>query len=324
MLRLEEIKKLAPGERAVAFSVAKLAPLVAVAGKPPPPTPASGKGSLLALLDKAKQWVTLSDEPRDGSTGFEAAEQQRFQMAPEQRYGHTDRILIVGATGQGKSSWARQYIDASIYCHSDVAVIVVCAESPAYDPAFATLLTMPAAAPGMERGPKGTIEGVTFNWLTPKQLAESGISFEEIVELTGGRRAVVVFDDCLRIEGKEWRALDTLITAIAQRGRKRHINMLVLSHKAADAGKTKAILNSKSGVVIPTRMSVGDVGYMLRKYCNINEEIVSVLDQLSSQLGRMAYIAIDSVAKYLVADKQVLELRETDLRKIIALQKMAP
>ena len=324
MLHLEEIKKLAPGERAIAFVVARPPALVAAVGdQPPPPTPASGKNSLISQLDKAQTWITLAEDGHGGSTGFESAADQRFQMAPEQRHGHTDRLLVVGATGQGKSSWARQYIDASAYCHRDLAVFIVCGDSPGFDPAFATLLTFPAAVPGMPRNKEGRVEGLTLNWWTPAQLADSELSFEDILELAAGRRAVVVFDDCLKFEGKEWRALNAMITAVAQRGRKYHINLLVLSHKAADAGKTKAILNSKSGVVIPTRMSVGDVGYMLRKYCNINEELVNVLDQLSDRLGRMAYIAIDSVVKYLVADKQVLELRETDLRKIITMQKLS-
>jgi hypothetical protein len=235
-------------------------------------------------------------------TGLSAPFGSRFTIMPELAEGQRDVIFITGASGSGKSTaaadYAKNFIETFREGGSLPNVVLVCPDSD--DRAF---------------------DGIKMIHVTPADLAAEMPTLDDFVARPG-QPTLMIFDD---IEGlhdkKQQAALDSLVQAVLERGRKKMIYVLFLSHSAANGKSTKIILKEMRGVWFPLTGNEGNLSYMLKKYLSIPPELKSQLKKHMSEFGPWIYIKTDTPTRYFITEKKVSVLDEDEIVRVAKMQK---
>lgn len=166
---------------------------------------------------------------------------------------------VAGASGAGKSYMARQIANNYQRMYPDRPVYLV------------SKLDYDETLDKMENPP------IRLDY---KEWVESPPDINEFAN------CLVIFDDFDTIEGKEGKAVQTMIDDLAIMGRRHHdgqgnVSMLVLSHYLTNYKKTRLILSeSHYYIVYPQSTSAHALGYMLRTHLGLDKDDIRGLRKL--------------------------------------------
>lgn len=201
-----------------------------------------------------------------------------------------DCYHIAGASGLGKSTLARRILDVwrlanrRAFPKADLPVYICSQEGQSgEDPAFEGL-----------DGP-----------VTHVPLSEA-LGKVSITDLAGdGGPCAVVLDD---IEGVHDRRVSEAVESFQRRlletGRKPRVTVINIHHRGAGGRATRASLQEASYIcVFPQALSGGNIGYMLKSYCAIPDEVRAQLKHAS--WGRYICISQNDFPPRIVGERRV-------------------
>jgi hypothetical protein len=237
-------------------------------------------------------WLKVGEN--GGEELIELPPNLKFSISPETRENHVDNIFITGPAGCGKSSFVGDY------CKNFIEMF-----NP--DPQFITVISADDFEDPAYKFPHRHI----------KVDDEFGADPPTLDEFTSpDKRSIVVFDDVEGISDKKrLRAVEGVIESCLTMGRKRGINTLFISHRAANAKQTRMILTELNMCVwFPQVGSSRNLSYMLKNYLNISEGLRDALK--SPGWGRWVALK-NNVPNMLISEKRATMYDADEVEKVI-------
>ena len=215
-----------------------------------------------------KKWNNkfLYLDPSDHSSGINQAEIPMgciFNLLPSTDWEKRDIYYIAGASGSGKSWIAKQLAENYAKMYPDRTIYVV------------SKLEEDSTLDSMKLPNKKEIVRLDYSlWV------------DDPPDINSLSNSLIIFDDYDTIEGKEGKAVQTLIEDIAIMGRKHHdqqgnITMLCLTHYITNYKKTRLILNEATHfVVYPQATSAHALTYLLKTHLGLEKDDIKKLKKL--------------------------------------------
>ena len=205
-------------------------------------------GAIAALSNDDNDYVVLSSAA-DAAQALTAPPGVTFIPIPETTPGVASHLHVSGPSGCGKSTFAGKYAAAFKAIHNGPVYVVSADATP--DP---NLSDVDARIP-----------------------IDSSLGDINIETLAGSTPTLIIFDDVEGLPADKATALRVFEQAIKERGRKLGLFSISIYHRGAANKATQASLNEATGfVVFPKKMST-NTSYMLRKYADIPDEVVSLI-----------------------------------------------
>jgi len=207
---------------------------------------------------------------------------------------------LVGASGCGKSTYARTLADEFLRANPGAPVWVICPDSG--DPAYA---------------------GMPHAHLSPQILAAEQVGLATLAD--GHPRFMAILDDTEAVsDRKEAAAVDAIARELLERGRKYGAEVVYISHRGAAGRASRLILSEMTSVWIPIEAAASaNTAYMLEKHCNIPAELRLALKRSSEQFGRHALFHLEGAHRYAVTPRKVFIVDEDETRAALRERKKA-
>jgi len=250
--------------------------------------------------DKIVELIEKCDAREGDEMGLIAPPKSQFFPLPEMRPALRDVLYLTAPSGAGKSTFARAYADTFLDTFSrgsrKPTIVVVCKDDPKDDPAYNKLKYVHLRPEELVVGYE-TPDGTTL---------DKPIELETFVD-PDGLPTLVIFDDCEAVtDKKEGAALADLQQMLLERGRKKKVFVVFISHRAASGKATKCILQEQNAVWLPTGASTSsNLSYMLEKHLGINPEMRKAFKRNADEFGRWVFIKTDSCPRYIVSPRRV-------------------
>ncbi len=252
-----------------------------------------------------KHVVSMSSDPSAGESAFAAPAHCAFEVLPEMREGMRDVIMVLGASGTGKSTWSSQYAQTFMSTFKRgkevPRVLIVCPDDPKDDPAF---------------------RKIDHIHVDPKELAVEPLELEDLVDKRG-MPSLIIFDDVEALSDRaQQAALERFSHAVLERGRKKGLYVLYISHRAAAGKATKIILQEQTAIWLPTgASSSGNLSYMLEKHVSVPGELRKIFKQNADSFGRWVYLKTDSNPRFIVSPKRCCIFDPDEIEEAIKTKK---
>lgn len=263
----------------------------------PPTEDATAIAVMRPTKGKSRDQIAwLVKDPKRGAPGFSADAGSSWHVLPEMREGQRDVLMVAGPSGCGKSTFASQYArDFQEWFASGKKkprVLIVNRDDPKDDRAF---------------------DGVDFVHIDPAELAVEPLELEDIMDPK--MPTLCIFDDCEALTDKKMqKALEDFSQACLERGRKKGIYVLHVSHRPAAGRATRVILQEQTGVWLPTQHSgAGNTKYMLEKHLNVPGELRTIFRKHADEFGHWVVLRTDSCPRLMISPKKVSILDEDEL-----------
>ena len=200
-----------------------------------------------------------------------------FTILPELRENVATHLAVSGNSGCGKSHWAGQYADAWREHNPGGTVICVSCDLED-DPAISCDLRIsPAAAGELELDDLGTAG------------------------------TLVIMDDCHGTDRETAAALQKFMRACHERGRKKHISTINISHRPTAGKETKSALCDLSGLVLfPALPPTASLIYVLQNYAGVDPALLKLLKKDRKGWGRAVFVNLSSPGTILGERKAML------------------
>jgi len=257
--------------------------------------PWDGREARLAPIRVASEHPTHAWFP-----GLDAPHGSTFSPLTCCEPGRRGVYHLVGASGCGKSTFARQLADEFLRANPDSPVWIVCPDEG--DPAY---------------------EGLRYVWLSPEVIAAETIELQALAD--GHPRFMVILDDTEALsDKKEAAALESLAKQLLERGRKHGAEVVYISHRGAAGRASRLILSEMTSVWLPIEAAASaNTAYMLAKHCNLPPELRDALKKSAHEFGRHALFQLDGQTRYAVTPKKVFVVDEDETREALAERKRA-
>lgn len=208
-----------------------------------------------------------TDDKGKGITQAELPMGCMYNLLPSTDKDKRDIYYIAGASGSGKSWIAKQLAENYSKMYPERPIYVV------------SKLTEDNTLDSMDLGKdkKGDKEAIRLDYT---QFVDNPPDINSL------SNSLVIFDDYDTIEGKEGKAVQTLIEDIAIMGRKHHedqgnITMLCLTHYLTNYKKTRLLLNEANFfVVYPQATSTHALTYLLKTHLGLEKDDIKELKKL--------------------------------------------
>ena len=241
----------------------------------------------MVALAQSKDAVLVSvddDDCEDSDEGEESCAVELnevgdfFTPVAEHRKGVATHIMVLGASGSGKSTWAGTYAKAWRERHPEG--VVICVSLDVEDD--------PAIKCDMRVHP----------------LTAAEMDLDEI----GEDGALFIFDDAMGSGDKLVNeSLAALMRAIHERGRRKNISSLNLTHRGTDGKATKSALGEMTGIVLfPALPPTASTTYVLQNYAGINPALLQLLKKDRAGWGRSVFINLTAPGAIIGARKAML------------------
>lgn len=198
-------------------------------------------------------------EDKDGEIKFEIPPDCRFSILPSADKDRRNCWYVAGASGSGKSWFARMIADNYQKMYPDRPVYLI------------SKLDSDETIDSMEK-PAIRMDYKTF--------------VDDPPDINRMANSMVIFDDYDVIGGKEGEAVQTLIDDIATMGRKHGddqgcISMLCLTHALTNYKKTRVLLNEcDMYVVYPQNTNAKGLQYLLGTYMGLDKDIIKRMKRM--------------------------------------------
>lgn len=208
-------------------------------------------------------YLDTDENSKKGITKAEIPMGCIFNLIPNPDENKREVYYIAGASGSGKSWIAKQLAEnyMKMYPNRDIYVVSKLEED-------------------------NTLDSMDL----PKGKKPIRLDYKDWVanppDINSLSNSMIIFDDYDTIEGKEGKAVQTLIEDIAIMGRKHHdeqgnITMLCLTHYITNYKKTRLILNESSHfVVYPQATSSHALLYLLKTHLGMEKDDIKKLKKL--------------------------------------------
>jgi len=200
-----------------------------------------------------------------------------FTVLPERREGVATHIACSGNSGCGKSTWAGQYAD-SWREHNPAGVVLCISCDLTDDPAiYCDLRINPTDAGELD------------------------------VDDLGDDGALLVFDDCHGTDKATAAGLAKFMRACHERGRKKRISTINISHRPTAGKETKSTLCDLSGLVLfPSLPPTASLIYVLQNYAGVDPALLKLLKKDRQGWGRAVFVNLSSPGTLIGARKAML------------------
>lgn len=213
----------------------------------------------------------LTDSVKDKTITLPDDEGQ-FQLLPSPDPEKREVFYIAGASGSGKSYFAKGLGEVYKRLHPDREVYLI-----------------------SKLGEDDTLDGMKPK---PKRINIDSL-IEDYPDLNEFENCLVIFDDFDTFTGDAEKVIHKLIDDLATMGRHTKTTMLVLSHYLTNYKKTRLILNEATHIVVyPQATSHANLAYLLKSNVGMTPEEVKEL----KRMGRWVCIQ-KNYPQFLVSSK---------------------
>lgn len=229
-----------------------------------------------------------------GEELIELPDNLNFSVCPETRENLVDNIFITGGAGSGKSTWCGDYCKLFILMFKpEPQYITIISADDVEDPAY--------------NFPHRHIK-------VDDEFAADPPTLDEFTNPDG--RSIVIFDDIEGISNtKRLKAIEGVVESCLTMGRKRGINSLFISHRAANGKQTRMILTELNSVVwFPKIGNSRNLTYMLTKHLGIPEGMREALK--AEGWGRWVCLKT-SAPQVLISEKRATMYDHDEVEKAI-------
>lgn len=207
---------------------------------------------------------------------------KHFQLIPNVK-NERDILYITGASGSGKSFFAKNYIDyyKKLYPKREIYLFSSLKEDSSID----------------------KVKGLKRINLTPELLSEE-LSAEDFKE------CLVVFDDTDCITDKKMRVkVQAILNNLLETGRHTKTCVLYTSHTACNGNDTKKILNEAHSITIfPHGLGGRSLKYLLEQYLGLDKTQIKKIKNLESR----AVTILKTYPQICLAEKEAFVLTTKD------------
>jgi Cdc6-like AAA superfamily ATPase len=178
-----------------------------------------------------------------------------FQLVPDTSH-ERDILYITGASGSGKSTFTRQYIEQykKKYKNREVYLFSHLKEDPSLDS------------------------------IKPKRIKIDSSLHDDPIDVSEFRDSCVIFDDCDCIPEKKVReAVLAMMNQVLEVGRHYNITALITSHLPSDRHNTRRILNEVMYFVYFPASAGGKIKYVLTEYLDVDERKIKYFKRLNTR-----------------------------------------
>jgi len=229
--------------------------------------------------------------------GLEVPRGSQFFPAPCSIPGRRDVYYLVGASGSGKSTMARELAAEFVRANPDSPVWIICPDDSRVDPAYA---------------------GLAHAWISPDVLCEGTVTMEDLKD--GKDRFFVILDDTEAAMGKKHtRALEEFSQMLLERGRKAGAHVVYIAHRGAAGRASKVILAEMTAVWLPIEAAASsNTSYMLEKHCNLPADLRIALKKNAHEFGRWAIFQLDGAHRFCVTPRKAFVIDEDEVVRALA------
>jgi len=207
-------------------------------------------GALVARINGTKKKLHVTDKIEEGDAihkEIKLPSTQSFQLVPNTEM-ERQILYICGASGSGKSFFAKQYCEEYTKQHKKNAIYLFSSipEDPSVD---------------------------SIKNLKRVQIADPEF-LDEDWSISDFENSLIIFDDCDCISDKQVRTkIQTIAEMCLETGRHKNISIIFTSHTACNGHQTKKILNESHSITLFLRSLGGKaLKYLLESYLGLSKQ----------------------------------------------------
>ena len=178
-----------------------------------------------------------------------------FQLVPDTSH-ERDILYITGASGSGKSTFTRQYIEQykKKYKNREIYLFSHLKEDPSLDS------------------------------IKPKRIKINSGLYEDPIDVEEFKESCIIFDDCDCIPDKKTKdAVLAIMNQVLEVGRHYSITCLITNHLPSDRHNTRRILNEVMYFVYFPASAGGKIKYVLTEYLDVDEQKIKYFKRLNTR-----------------------------------------
>ena len=178
-----------------------------------------------------------------------------FQLVPDTSH-ERDILYITGASGSGKSTFTRQYIEQykKKYKNREIYLFSHLKEDPSLD------------------------------GIKPKRIKIDSSLYEDPLDVEEFQESCIIFDDCDCIPDKKTKdAVLAIMNQVLEVGRHYSISCLITNHLPSDRHNTRRILNEVMYFVYFPASAGGKIKYVLTEYLDVDEQKIKYFKRLNTR-----------------------------------------
>ena len=239
-----------------------------------------GDNELMLAQTKDEKYVYVSKKGV-GETEFSS----ELEMLPfpyvDLKHRQRSGIFISGISGSGKSTIAKQLIDAYIKLLGKDTRIILFTQTEDLDPVFEPLNAKTFVHVCIKTDPM-------YTYITPESLQNS----------------VVVFDDYENLDKVLQSFTLTLIKDILERGRKMNIQTILINHQTQNYNKTRALIFECDTYILFPNSNRNSVKKFLLSYGDIDKkEVDSLIEEAMNPFDFLLFRK--SVPRYIMTKNKI-------------------
>ena len=245
-------------------------------------------GQIIAKINGTKKRLHVTDKVDDGDVvhnEIKLPKKQSFQLTPNP---DTERqiLYICGASGSGKSFFARQYCDEYTKLNKKNSIFL-----------FSSIA---------EDSSVDKIKNLKRIDIRNPEFLEEELSIDDF------ENSLIIFDDCDCISDKHIRAkIQALAEMCLETGRHKNISIIFTSHTACNGHQTKKILNECHSITIFLRSLGGKaLKYLLESYLSLDKHQIKRLKAMKGD-GRALTIT-KTYPQVAFSEKRAIILHDED------------